>query len=350
MSLHLTKNIPLAAYTTLHIGGVADYFAEVKTTQELQEALQFAQQQAVPVFVLGGGSNVLFSDAGYRGLVIKNSIRERQLTVAPETVQVTAGAGENWDEFVADMCAQGYWGVENLSAIPGTVGATPIQNVGAYGVEVSQVITQVTAIHTQTGQEKQFSPAECQFGYRDSYFKSAAGKQWVVTDVTFTLSTSPAPQLQYADLHPLQTQPSLSPLTIRQAVMQIRAQKFPDWNEVGTAGSFFKNPLVSAEHYTRLKAQYPAMPAHQTSDGNWKLSLGWILDVVCGLKGFCVDGVCLYHKQALVLIASNATATDIQKFVALVTKTVFAKTQITIEPEVLLVQSETPKNIIPTLD
>jgi|AntRauTorckE6833_2_1112554.scaffolds.fasta_scaffold07174_3 UDP-N-acetylmuramate dehydrogenase len=350
MSRLVIKNIPLAAHTTLQIGGVADYFAEVTTTKELQEALQFAQAQAVPVFVLGGGSNVLFPDAGYRGLVIKNSIVQRQVDVDGEMVQVTAGAGENWDEFVSDMCEHGYWGIENLSAIPGTVGATPIQNVGAYGVEVSQVITQVTAIHKETVQEKQFTPAECQFGYRDSYFKSPAGKQWVVTAVMCTLSTSPAPQLQYADLQALQTQEPLTPLAIRQAVMQIRAQKFPDWSEVGTAGSFFKNPIVTAEHYTRLKEQYPDLSAHQTSGGDWKLSLGWILDVVCGLKGSCVGGVCLYEKQALVLTATDATAADVQKFVALVTQNVFEKTDIHIEPEVLLVKSEMPENIIPTLE
>jgi len=339
MSRTVQKQIALAAHTTLHVGGVADYFAEVTTQEELQQALQFAQQTAVPVCVLGGGSNVLFPDAGYRGLVIKNAICSRQVEQDGSIVMVTVGAGEQWDALVADMCAAGYWGIENLSAIPGTVGATPIQNVGAYGAEVSKVITQVTATNKETGVEKQFTHDECQFGYRDSYFKSVAGKQWIVTTVTFKLSTTPQPNFRYADLQPLQAIKNISPSMVREAVRDIRSVKFPDWSVVGTAGSFFKNPIVSPVDYTRLTKQYPELPAHQLSNGDWKLSLGWILDKVCGLKGFCVAGVCLYQKQALVLTNTGSSAKDIYTFVELVTKKVFEKTQITIEPEVLLVKN-----------
>jgi UDP-N-acetylmuramate dehydrogenase len=228
--------------------------------------------------------------------------------------------------------------VENLSAIPGTVGATPIQNVGAYGAEVSEVITQVTATNKDTGAEKQFTHDECQFDYRDSYFKSVAGKQWIVTTVTFKLSTIPQPNFRYADLQSLATTAHISPGAVAEAVRDIRSAKFPDWSVVGTAGSFFKNPLVTAADYTRLTALYPDLPAHQTSTGDWKLSLGWILDKVCGLKGFCVAGVCLSQKQALVLTNTGSSAEDIYTFVELVTKQVFEKTQIKIEPEVLLVK------------
>jgi len=329
----------LATHTTLHVGGVADYFAEVTTAEELQQALCFATQNTVPVFVLGGGSNVLFPDAGYRGLVIKNAIHTRVVVDHQDTVLVTAGAGENWDAFVADMCAAGYWGIENLSAIPGTVGATPIQNVGAYGVEVSQVIDHVTAINAVTREEKIFTPAECQFDYRDSYFKSGEGKRWIVIAVTFVLSKKPNPNFQYADLHSLQSIKNISVADVRQAVVKIRSQKFPDWSTVGTAGSFFKNPIVTRADYLRLKELYPELPAHQTSTGDWKLSLGWILDKVCDLKGFCIDEVCLYEKQALVLTSTGTSAESILHFVTLIIKKVFEKTQIKIEPEVLLVKN-----------
>jgi UDP-N-acetylmuramate dehydrogenase len=306
----------------------------------LKQALRFASQNAVPVFVLGSGSNVLFPDEGYRGLVVKNAICGQEIKVVDDAVLVTVGAGENWDAFVEAMCALDYWGLENLSAIPGTVGATPIQNVGAYGAEVSEVITHVTAVHKDSGEEKQFTQSQCQFDYRDSYFKSMPGKCWVVTAVTFQLSSTPKPNFQYADLHALRAFENVSAVQVRNTVMDIRAKKFPDWHKVGTAGSFFKNPIVTEKDYQRLKELYPAMPAHQTVAGDWKLSLGWILDKVCELKGFCVNDVCLYEKQALVLINTGTSTENIYTFVVLVTKKVFEKTQIKIEPEVLLVKNE----------
>jgi UDP-N-acetylmuramate dehydrogenase len=153
------------------------------------------------------------------------------------------------------------------------------------------------------------------------------------------LSTIPQPNFQYADLQPLAAIENISVGAVRNAVRDIRSQKFPDWSEVGTAGSFFKNPVVTTADYTRLKELYPDMPAHQISSGDWKLSLGWILDKVCDLKGFCVDDVCLYQRQALVLINTGTSAKNIHTFVALVTKKVFEKTQIKIEPEVLLVKN-----------
>jgi len=337
MSIEIVKNTHLAAHTTLHVGGVADYFVEVSSTQELIQALRFAAQNAAPVFMLGGGSNVLFPDSGYRGLVIKNTISGYDITEHGSTVLVSVGAGTNWDEFVATMCQKNYWGVENLSSIPGTVGATPIQNVGAYGVEVSHVIESVTAINSETCAEKTFTPAECHFAYRDSFFKTAEGKKWVVTAVTFTLSKKPQPNLAYADLHPLHTQENLTATQVRDFVKTVRSKKFPDWSVVGTAGSFFKNPIVTAADYRRLQALYPDMPAYQATNGDWKLSLGWLLDKVCGLKGYCVGEVCLYENQALVLTNTGDSATAILEFVQYIISHVYEKTQVTIEPEVLLV-------------
>lgn len=340
MPIKIVQNVSLAALTTLQAGGAADYFSEVTTRAELEQALRFAQQNAAPVFVLGGGSNVLFPDEGYRGLVIKNSITGHEIESTKNGVSVRVGAGEEWDALVSTVCAKEYWGIENLSAIPGTVGATPIQNVGAYGVEVSDVISEVVAMHIDTFEIKYFTPADCQFSYRDSYFKSLAGKSWVVVSVTFNLRTTVAPNLQYADLHHLQSRPHLTASEVREAVIQVRANKFPDWNSVGTAGSFFKNPVLSVAEYTQFQKLYPEVPAHQTADGQWKLSLGWVLDKVCGLKGFCVGAVCLYEKQALVLINTGDSAENIHDFVTLISKKVFEKTKIKIEAEVLLIKNK----------
>jgi UDP-N-acetylmuramate dehydrogenase len=339
MELLVTEKVHLAECTTLQVGGAADYCAEVKTRDELIQALQFAQQKAVPVFVLAGGSNVLFPDEGYRGMVIINTLFGERITEVDDFVEVAVGAGELWDDFVARMCALNYWGIENLSSIPGRVGATPIQNVGAYGVEVSDVITKVTAVHMETLEIKVFDQAECEFGYRDSYFKTTEGKKWVVTEVVFRLSKIATPRLQYADLHSLQSSTDLSASDVRREVIEIRSNKFPDWSKVGTAGSFFKNPIVSAADYQQLKKMYPDLSAYSAGEEKWKLSLGWILDKVCGLKGYCEGQVCLYENQALVLVNNGGTAKNISDFAKSIKKKVFEKTGVHIETEVQFVKN-----------
>ena len=195
-------------------------------------------------------------------------------------VTLTCGSGEWLDDVVADSVERGYWGLENLSAIPGTVGATPVQNVGAYGVEVSSRITAVAAIHQDSEEEKIFSVRECAFGYRDSFFKSPAGAVWVVTTVTFSLSQTPRPQLEYGALAALKTVEDITPSLVRASVMKIRAGKFPDWKVVGTAGSFFKNPIITAAAYKTLKTNYPELPGFPTDNGMVKVSLGFILDKI----------------------------------------------------------------------
>lgn len=252
-----------------------------------------------------------------------------------DDVTLTCGAGEILDAVVADTVARNYWGLENLSAIPGTVGATPIQNVGAYGVEVSSLVTAVRAVHVDTLEEKVFSTAACQFGYRDSFFKTSEGRAWVVVEVTVLLSKAPAPQLTYGALAELQSQTNLSSSQVREKVVSIRAGKFPDWHIVGTAGSFFKNPIISRAQYEQLCEKYPELPGYPTPVGEVKVSLGWILDHVCHLRGYCQDGVCLYEQQALVLVnvaAKNANAIDV--FADHIANRVADKTGISIEREV----------------
>lgn len=333
--IKIEQNISLSQHTTLKTGGVADYLVVVKTEAELLEALNFAKQQKLKVLVLGGGSNVLVADEGYRGLVIKNQLAGFVLKESKNAVTLTCGAGEVLDKMVSKTTRLGYWGLENLSAIPGTIGATPVQNVGAYGVEVSTLIFKVIAINIITREKKVFSNSDCQFNYRDSFFKTKLGMQWIITAVVFKLSKKINPKLDYGELKILKTKANLTPLKVRNKVIKIRAQKFPDWKVVGTAGSFFKNPIVSAKKYKVLQAKYPELTGYIMDNGQVKIPLGWVLDKICGLKGYCQNGVCLYEGQALVLVnKNNSSTTEIKKFVLFVINEVEKKLKIFIEQEV----------------
>jgi UDP-N-acetylmuramate dehydrogenase len=335
--MEIRTGVPLAPYTTLKVGGAAEHLVEVTSETELQQVRQFAEQIDAPVLLLGGGSNVLVPDAGYQGVVIVNRITgiEYQST-AEGKISVTIGAGELLDDVVADTVKRGYWGLENLSHIPGTVGAAPIQNVGAYGVEVSALITSVRAVSLQSGEVRTFKNQDCQFAYRDSYFKTAAGREWLVTRVTCTLATDREPRLEYGDLQQLD-QATCTLADVRAKVIEIRSSKFPDWHTVGTAGSFFKNPIISVDQHTQLLQQYPALPTFVMPDGRYKISLGWVLDKVCDLRGYRVGAVGLYHNQALVLINTGDSATAIEDFAAQIAALVYDKTAIKIEPEVRFV-------------
>lgn len=336
--LEIQKNISLHQYTTFHIGGVADYFAVVRDSTQLCKALQFAKERTDrPPFILGGGSNVLASDEGYRGMVILIAIKGREYTELEDgALTMLCGAGEILDDVIAEVSHKNIWGLENLSSIPGTVGATPVQNVGAYGVEVSSLILSVTAMHIKTKKEKIFLHEECLFSYRNSFFKTEEGKLWVITHVTFALTRNHHPQLQYADLKKVHNADTCTPSEIRNIIAAIRAEKFPDWSKVGTAGSFFKNPLITKEHFESLVALYPGIVGYIQEDGLVKVSLGWILDKVCDLKGFTSGNVSLYEKQALVLVVNkNATAEEVKKISKEIEKKVFLKTEIKIEREVL---------------
>jgi UDP-N-acetylmuramate dehydrogenase len=340
MDLAIKRNELLAKYTTLKIGGPAAYLVRVSSVAELTAACRFAQEHTdTPPLLLGGGSNVLCSDVGYDGLVIINNLKGYEIVAeTTTTVDIEVGAGEVFDDIVARTVQDGYWGLENLSAIPGSVGATPIQNVGAYGVEIDSVIVSVTAVHRETLEEKIFTPAECQFAYRDSFFKSVAGKAWCVTQVVYRLSQEPTPNLTYKDLAPLAQQSDVAQVAIREAVIHIRSQKFPDWRRVGTAGSFFKNPIIPTRQYEELQTLFPKLPGFAVGEDSVKVPLGWLLDKVCDLKGYQSGAVRLYENQALVLVAeAGATATAVESFVSEIRMVVHQKTGLMIEREVLSV-------------
>lgn len=329
------ENEPLAAHTTLQVGGPAEYFAVAHSEEELAAYVREAKVHGLPVTVLGGGSNVLAPDEGLSGLVLKNEIDGIAETDDDGTVLVTAGAGVVFDELVAHTVARGYWGLENLSHIPGSVGATPIQNVGAYGVEIGNFVACVRVYDMEKDDFRTLKGNECAFGYRDSIFKHTEGAHLIVTSVTFRLSRTPAPRLSYKDLTERFGTSAPSQQEIRDAVIAIRAKKFPDWHRVGTAGSFFKNPIITNAQFDALRTRYPELPGFPAGDAHTKVALGWILDRVCELRGVRVGNVGTYEGQALVLVNhGNATAREIEQFAHNIASRVHERTGINIEWEV----------------
>ena len=332
--LHYKK--PLQDLTTLKVGGPAEVFWEVETERELDEAVGYAQSHSLPVTVLGGGSNVLIADAGVPGLVIKMAITDVSIDVRAQHALVTAAAGVVFDDLVAQTVSAGYWGLENLSHIPGTVGATPVQNVGAYGVEVKDIIETVRVYNILERKFEVLTNTECQFEYRNSLFKTEAGSRYIVTAVTYRLSLSAQPVLQYADLQErFASSEDVSVGAVRDAVIAIRAQKFPDWHQVGTAGSFFKNPVVARGKFEELSARYPGLPGYRVTPEQVKIPLAWILDKVLQIKGTGTEAIGQYERQALVLVhRGGARADDIVSYANSIVEKVAQTMGIHIEWEV----------------
>ena len=333
--MNIQENISLSQYTTFKIGGPAKYFCQIKNEKELLEALDFAKNKSLPIFVIGGGSNLLVSDEGYKGLVLKIEM----YGIAFSQNLVSASAGENWDNFVNETVERGYYGLENLSAIPGTVGASSVQNIGAYGVDVSQYIQSVRAYDIRKEQFVDIKNEECQFSYRDSVFKQQKGR-FIIVSVTFNLKTSGEVNIEYKDLKEyfeaknLNRSPSLR--EVREAVIAIRESKLPDWQRWGTAGSFFKNPIIPIQKYVDLKQKYTDLPGFPECDGaKIKVSLGWILDKICNAKGLSVGNAYVYEKQALVLVAKpGAKASEVIELSRRIQDMVKEKTGIAVEAEV----------------
>lgn len=335
--MFVQEHVALRDYTTWQTGGVARYFITVSDETELVAALTFAVEHELPHFILGGGSNVLVADSGFGGVVIHLTHHAVTSTTEADTVLVTAEAGKTFDELVAEAVQSGWWGLENLSHIPGSVGATPVQNVGAYGVEVGDCIDSVRVYDQLSQAFTTLTQSDCQFGYRDSRFKREPGR-YIITAVTFRLHTIPQPQLSYRDLATYFSNSTPSLRAIREAVIAIRSAKFPDWHTVGTAGSFFKNPIISGAHYETLVDRYPELPGFEQPDGMVKVPLGWILDKVLGLKGQGTETVGCYAGQALVLYnKGGATTADVVAFAEAIAQRVYEATEIIIAWEVTLV-------------
>ena len=264
--MQIVENVPLSSLTTFKIGGVARYVATCESVEDIQTALAFAREGGLPWYVIGGGSNILASDAGFAGVIIRPLLTELTFKPVNDQTLVTAGSGIVWDELVQESVARGLWGLENLSAIPGLVGGAPVQNIGAYGADVSDTLTHVDALDTSSGNVLRFSKEECVFGYRDSKFKQ--DPTYILLRVAFTLTANGNPHINYADLtaYALTGTALDTPLAIANAVKTIRARKFPDLHVTGTAGSFFKNPTISKEKYSELLVTYPELPGFSVPD------------------------------------------------------------------------------------
>ncbi len=346
--LQIQSNVSLSLYTTFKIGGYAKFFVEVFSVQELKQALKFSKEKSISFRVIGGGSNILASDDGFDGLVIKISIQgiawdDENKDKNNNSVKVLVAAGEQWDSFVAQSVEQNLFGLENLSAIPGTVGGGPVQNIGAYGTEIQTTIFAVHTINAETLEEKIFTHDECLFEYRESFFKTNEGSKYIIVAVEFVLQKDGVLKTDYKDvaqyfLDKQITQPTLH--DVREAIVSIRAKKFPDLTIYGTAGSFFKNPVITQAHFDELKKIYSDIPGYpQQTIGMVKVSTAWILDHVCSLKGFRVGNIGAYEMQPLVIVnymseKNLATKKDVDEFVELIIKKVFEKTNIKLEREV----------------
>lgn len=326
----------LTALNTFGLVSEAEHFFELSSETQLHHLIEEVQQHQ-KYFVLGGGSNVVL-EANIQRLVIHNQLKGiRKLRESEEGVWVEAASGEIWHTFVAYCLCHGWYGLENLALIPGTVGASPVQNIGAYGKEVKDYIYQVNAVHLRTGERKCFSNQECLFSYRDSIFKHEAS-DFLILSVEFYFPKAWRAQISYADLsrYPGLTENS-SAQQVFDAVVDIRQQKLPNPAVMGNAGSFFKNPIVSSQQYHMIHAQFPNIVAYQQEDGSYKLAAGWLIDQ-CGWKGRSFGSVGVHDRQALVLVnRGGATAENIRQIASAIQKDVELRYGVHIEPEPIFV-------------
>lgn len=336
--MQIQENFPLRPFNTFGIAVNARYFARFRSRDELGELLERrAQGHTKPLLLLGGGSNILFTkdpDAW----VLKNDIPGIEIVrEAGDEVFVRAGAGENWHNFVLFCIENGLGGIENLSLIPGQVGAAPMQNIGAYGVEIKDVFHELEAFHLSEKKSVVLGLKDCAFGYRESVFKKEYKNQFCITNVTFRLSRKHAFNISYGaitqELEAMGVQ-ELSIRAVSNAVIRIRSSKLPDPKQIGNAGSFFKNPVVDQQQFDALKVLYPAIPAYPAGAGQVKLAAGWLIEQ-CGWKGYRKGDAGCHEKQALVLVNyGNATGEEVYELSSEILKSVQEKFGVALEREV----------------
>ncbi len=310
-AVDIQQNVPLAPFNTLRIGGPAQYFARVTTESELVEAVAFARERSLPLFVLGGGSNLLVSDSGFAGLVIHIVIDgPMDITIHGDRILYTVPAGVEWDSLVLSTCEQDLSGIECLAGIPGSVGGTPVQNVGAYGQEVADSINYVRALDLKKNSFVDIPKADCGFAYRSSIFNSTSRGRYIVTSVCFSFDPSKEVSLTYADLVRYFKGVPPSPLEVYRAVREIRQSKgmllVEDDPDVRSAGSFFKNPIVPRETLDHiasvLSISIETIPQYPASEGRVKLPAAWLLERAGFVKGFAMGNTGISSKHTLAII------------------------------------------------
>lgn len=337
--MNILQEHSLQDLNTFGIPATAAWYISYESKDELYKLLSDEYFQECKCIHIGEGSNLLFL-TNFHGIVLKSFIKGIScINDSENEVLLRVGAGELWDDFVAYCVQNKYYGTENLSAIPGQVGAAAIQNIGAYGVEAEALIQEVEAIHRRTKECRVFTRKECHYAYRYSIFKDADYSDWIITSVTFKLKKTADLNISYAGIKEYLDKHNL-PLdldNLRKAIISIRASKLPDVKVLGNAGSFFKNPIVSEEVATNLLRQYPQMPVYSLGEGQKKLSAGWLIEQ-CGLKGYREGEAGVYEKQALILVNhGGATGSDIAALALKIQTQVKEKFDITIEPEVLYI-------------
>ncbi len=336
--MNIVQNVSLKDHSTMGLGGQAAYLTEVSTRMEVLEALSWAQQNKLPAIMVGGGSNIIWKDEGFPGLVIVNDILRYEVFEEDESnVYLTVGAGEVWDSVVERSVAAGLTGIEALSLVPGKTGAVPVQNVGAYGQEISETLTTVEAFDTKVGDFVTLAGSDCAFGYRTSRFKTTDRGRFFITGISLHLMRgNPQPPF-YASVETYFAAHNIkdyTPEALRQAVIAIRTSKLPDPTVVHNTGSFFANPIVSQDQIVSLQGAYENMP-RWPADGGVKLSAAWLIEQA-GFKNFHdpETGMATWPAQPLVLVNEKAKSTaDLLKFKQKVVDTVHAKFGITLEQE-----------------
>lgn len=317
--MHIEEHVPLAQFSTMGVGGPARFFARAKSVDEVCEVLEFAKEKKLPVWILGGGSNTIFRDEGFPGVVIKIEIRGIELKEESGEILLTAGAGEEWDDVVRMVVQKNFSGVECLSGIPGSVGATPMQNVGAYGQEVATTIVSVRGLDRTTLQEKDFTNAECGFGYRMSRFKGNDAGRYVILSVTYRFSNNPYVKVTYPDLLRYAEARGLKPDAMpiadaRAAVLAVRKQKAmlrdPNDPDTKSCGSFFMNAFVTPEKFAALQKEHPDIRSFPAGD-LVKISAAWLIERAKFIKGYTAKGVGISTKHALAIVHRGGGAKDV---------------------------------------
>lgn len=308
--MSIEENIPLSRHTTFRLGGPARYFAVAKTEDELVQLISYATEQGLAYVVIGGGSNIIGRDEGFDGLVIQMGITGFEVEEdTDESCTITLGAGENWDDVVARTVGMNLSGIEAMSGIPGTVGGTPVQNVGAYGQEISDTLVRLLAYDTLKHRYVWLNNQDCHFSYRESIFRSEQSGRYCIARVTLKLSKQlPHPPFYESLQTYLDSQEitDYTPSAIRAAVLSIRKEKLPPVAQVASAGSFFKNAIVEASQLAHLRETFPDIPSYALKDGRFKVPSGWLIDTA-QLKGYTSHGIRVYEKNALVLVNESAT-------------------------------------------
>ena len=338
--MQIKSNISLKSLNTFGIEAKARYFTEIQSIENIFSLLQSTEYNNNTHLILGGGSNLLLTQ-DVNALVIKNNLKG--ISIIKETddnVWVKCSAGEVWHEFVLWCIAHNFGGLENLSLIPGYTGASPMQNIGAYGVEIKDTFYELEAIDLTSGNKHVFSKSDCEFGYRESVFKHRLKNKFIITSVTFQLSKKPAFHIEYGAIKQELDRMGISELNIKaisQAIINIRTSKLPNPKEIGNAGSFFKNPEVSSTIYLRLQKEFPNIVAYPLENSNYKLAAGWLIEQ-CGLKGFQIGDAGVHKLQALVLVNyGKATGKEIYDLSTHVLQTVQAKFGVSLEREVNII-------------